>query len=493
MPTLPKTTLPHLDQFSLGERWRVFTPRRFFRRDASQITQIGSSAWWFCGFEIGILLVVTVMSAFIQHSASVAVTAGARISVIVLCLILASLCIAALRARRSTHQNIVTICRLLVGMAFLCAISVVLNRPALKDFQFAFPIYGTILLGLLVRGRRSLFGKVFTKPKKEVIIVGSGPRATALYNEVLQFHSDQYEVIGFVDSPLHVTASDAVRERLLGSLDSLDKMLMKLAVDQVMIALPIKSRYDEIQRAIAACERIGVEAEYLPDIFNLSRARPRIGVRNDRPVVQLKVVQEDYRLVLKRIIDVLGAICILLVLSPVMFAIAISVKLSSPGPVLFAQERFGLNRRRFKMYKFRTMVADAEKIQERLEHQNEKTGPIFKIRKDPRITSFGKILRVTSMDELPQLWNVIRGEMSLVGPRPMSVRDVLRFEEDWIMRRFSVRPGLTCLWQISGRSNTTFDYWIALDLKYIDTWSLTLDFRILGRTIPAVFTGNGAA
>ena len=167
-------------------------------------------------------------------------------------------------------------------------------------------------------------------------------------------------------------------------------------------------------------------------------------------------------------------------LSPVFLVIAAAIKLSSPGPILFIQERFGLNKRRFRMYKFRTMVVDAEARQTALEGLNEAQGPVFKIKHDPRITPLGRFLRKTSLDELPQLLNVLKGEMSLVGPRPLPNRDVTRFNESWLMRRFSVKPGLTCLWQINGRSNTDFDTWIALDLKYIDEWSFLLDFKILG-------------
>jgi lipopolysaccharide/colanic/teichoic acid biosynthesis glycosyltransferase len=183
----------------------------------------------------------------------------------------------------------------------------------------------------------------------------------------------------------------------------------------------------------------------------------------------------------------------LILLSPVLLVAAVAIKLSSPGPVIFTQERYGLNRRRFRMYKLRTMVADAEALQAGLEDQNEASGPVFKIRADPRITPVGRILRRTSLDEVPQLLNVLRGEMSLVGPRPLPARDVDRFTEAALMRRFSIRPGVTCLWQICGRSDLTFDDWIRLDLKYIDEWSFGLDLQILVQTVPAVLRGTGAS
>jgi lipopolysaccharide/colanic/teichoic acid biosynthesis glycosyltransferase len=183
---------------------------------------------------------------------------------------------------------------------------------------------------------------------------------------------------------------------------------------------------------------------------------------------------------------------VLVPLAPIMLAAAVAIRLTSDGPAIYAQERYGHNRRRFRMFKFRTMVQDAEQLQASLESQNEASGPVFKIADDPRITPLGRFLRRTSIDELPQLFNVLRGDMSLVGPRPLPLRDVDRFTRTCDLRRFSVRPGVTCLWQISGRSGIGFDDWIRLDLQYIDRWSLLLDLRILVGTIPAGLRGTGA-
>jgi len=178
--------------------------------------------------------------------------------------------------------------------------------------------------------------------------------------------------------------------------------------------------------------------------------------------------------------------------SPLLIVVALLVRLTSAGPVFFVQERYGLNRKRFPMFKFRSMTVDAEARQAGLEQRNEAAGPVFKLKADPRVTPVGAFLRRTSIDELPQLFNVLRGEMSLVGPRPLPLRDVSRFQEPWLLRRFSVRPGLTCLWQINGRSTASFDLWVAQDLAYIDKWSLGLDLKILLMTIPAVVKGVGA-
>jgi exopolysaccharide biosynthesis polyprenyl glycosylphosphotransferase len=327
---------------------------------------------------------------------------------------------------------------------------------------------------------------------RDLIIVGSGPRAAGLYERVRQPGHGYSRVLGFVDTPNgHIVPPD-IRRQMLGGLEDLGDILMKQPVDEVIIALPAKSCYEKIQTAITTCESAGVEAKYLFDVFELSFAKPRFEQDENTPVVTLKVVQDGYRLLVKRGIDIGGAIAGLVIFGPLMLAIAVGVRLTSPGPALFTQERYGFRKRHFRMYKFRTMVCDAERLQADLESQNEAQGPVFKIRNDPRITPLGRILRKTSLDELPQLLNVLMGEMSLVGPRPLPKRDVSRFNDGSLMRRFSVKPGLTCLWQINGRSNTVFTQWIEQDLKYIDTWSLALDFEILAKTLPALLRCSGA-
>jgi len=348
------------------------------------------------------------------------------------------------------------------------------------------------LSGRLIAGAfAGRLARVFSGPR-DLIIVGSGPRAAAIYARLQESNHTYTHVLGFVDTPNGHLVTAAIRQQMLGGLADLETILMKRPVDEVLIALPAKSCYDQIQTAIQTCERAGVEAKYLSDVFQLSLARPTFVADEHAPVVSLKVVQDDYRLVVKRGIDIIGAIVGLAIFGPLMLVIAAAIKLTSPGPALFTQERYGLNKRRFRMYKFRTMVRDAEKRQTELESRNEAGGPVFKIHDDPRITSIGRILRRASLDELPQFFNVLRGEMSLVGPRPLPRRDVSNFDDASLMRRFSVRPGLTCLWQVNGRSNIDFRRWIELDLKYIDTWSLGLDFSILARTIPAVLKGSGA-
>jgi exopolysaccharide biosynthesis polyprenyl glycosylphosphotransferase len=327
--------------------------------------------------------------------------------------------------------------------------------------------------------------------QQRVVIVGSGPLAARLYRERLSDPLENINVVGFVDSQPKV-ALTGMGVAYLGAVSDLEDILMHRVVDDVFIGLPIKSNYEDIQHSIAACARVGVPASYSTEFFGNGSTNSH---RDDRgaPVLSLSGAPSADRLVLKRAFDLIGAAVLLVVLAPVLLGTALLIKVTSRGPVLFAQDRYGYMKRLFRMYKFRTMVTDAERLQPELEDHNEASGPAFKIRADPRITRVGRFLRRTSIDELPQLWNVIRGEMSLVGPRPMATRDVGRFTEPWLMRRFCVRPGLTCLWQISDRRDLSFERWIALDLEYIGRWSLLLDAVILLRTFPAVIRGRGAA
>ena len=354
--------------------------------------------------------------------------------------------------------------------------------------------FGTATAVLVVRGagRLSHSSRRARAGRQRIVIAGTGPRAAALWLHLRRDPRARYDLIAVTDVAGALPAPGMpVREHV--PLASLEDYLMRTVVDEVHVALPVRSRYAEIEQVLLSCERAGVHARYLTDTFAHGIARPRLGKVGGAHLMGMHVVQDDWRLLVKRVIGAVGAAIGLLVLSPLLLGIAIAVRLSGPGPIIFVQERYGLRRRRFPMYKFRTMVPDAERRLAELEALNEADGHAFKMRDDPRVTRVGRILRRTSLDELPQLVNVLKGDMALVGPRPMSMRDVSRFDEIRLVRRFSVRPGLTCLWQVSGRSDTTFDEWMDLDLRYIDQWSLSLDFRILLQTVPAVLKGRGAA
>jgi exopolysaccharide biosynthesis polyprenyl glycosylphosphotransferase len=325
---------------------------------------------------------------------------------------------------------------------------------------------------------------------RQIVMVGSGPLAAGLYHQLVSDPLRSITILGYVDSEPHAALAGNGAKHL-GTVLDLEQILMRRVVDDVVIGLPVKSRYDEIRLSLAACARVGVPASYSADLFGGGSAYPRPAAQA-ATVLSLSAMPSTDLLAVKRVLDVLGAAVLLVMLSPVMLAVAVAIKLTSRGPVLFAQDRHGYMKRLFRMYKFRTMVVGAEQIQDDLEDRNEASGPMFKIRNDPRLTPIGHFLRRTSLDEVPQIWHVLTGEMSLVGPRPMATRDVSRFTEPWLMRRFSMRPGLTCLWQIGDRSDLSFDQWIVQDLDYINRWSLGLDLDILARTIPAVVRGSGA-
>jgi exopolysaccharide biosynthesis polyprenyl glycosylphosphotransferase len=373
----------------------------------------------------------------------------------------------------------------------------VLSFPLLSDsgafgFHTAVLFWAALVAGLM--GGRLLFRVASAAPAardlRDVLNIGSGPRALQVFRE-LEEEPSAFQVVGFLDTNADLIDQD-ITTRMLGTLGDLEQVLMSRPIDDVLITLPVRSHYAEIQQVIDVCEGVGVPSRHMADVFRASRpwkSREEIhrGYMQTAPVGP-----QGYKFWIKRGMDAIIGLIALIVLSPVMLAAALAVKLSGPGPIIFSQSRYGLNRRPFRMYKFRTMVADAEARQEALEDRNEAAGPVFKIKDDPRVTPVGRFLRRTSIDELPQLVNVVLGDMSLVGPRPLPARDVQRFNEATLMRRFSVRPGLTCLWQIGGRSNVDFARWIALDLKYIDEWSLRLDVVILARTVPVVFRGEGA-
>jgi len=330
---------------------------------------------------------------------------------------------------------------------------------------------------------------------RHILIVGTNPRAVEFARK-LEFRLESgYRVIGFVDVPWSgFERFSQSHFPLVCDFSGLAEFLRKSVVDEVVIGLPMSSFNDRCLAIAALCELHGIVVRFLPWIFNLKLAKPRAEDIGGDSLITLSTGPIDgWPVVCKRALDVALASLLLFLLAPLLLAVALLIKLTSEGPVFFTQERLGLNKRRFRIFKFRTMVAGAERKQAELEHLNEVDGPVFKIKCDPRVTLVGRFLRKTSIDELPQLFNVVKGEMSLVGPRPLPVRDYEGFGQDWHRRRFSVRPGLTCLWQISGRSSVGFDKWMELDMQYIDEWSLWLDLKILAETIPAVLKGAGAA
>ncbi|HJZ80510.1 MAG TPA: sugar transferase [Pyrinomonadaceae bacterium] len=329
---------------------------------------------------------------------------------------------------------------------------------------------------------------------KSLLIVGGGARARRIAGLISNRPELGYVLLGFVENDPVFANAELAGASWLGGMDDLPRIVAGAVIDEVAIALPIKSHYSHIESAVALLEEQGITTHVLSDLFPQKLARSQPIDLGGMPFVSLHSAPRfSWRTEAKRIMDLVAASILLVLTSPLFLFAAIAIKLESAGPIFFVQERVGLSKRRFRMIKFRTMSVDAEARMKDIEHLNEKTGPIFKIKNDPRITRVGKWLRRTSIDELPQLVNVLLGDMSIVGPRPLSVRDAVGMEEAWQKRRFSVKPGLTCLWQVSGRSNLSFEQWMQLDLEYIDRWSLKLDATILLRTIPAIVLARGAS
>jgi len=328
-----------------------------------------------------------------------------------------------------------------------------------------------------------------------ILILGTNPRAIEFASKIEANPDLGYRIVGFVDDYWSGTQDFlCTGYQLCCSFDGLPNYLRNHVIDEVAIYLPLRSFHEYTSQVTTLFEQQGIVMRFDCDIFNLKIARPRTDVFDgDAQITTQSGGFEGWTFVLKRAMDFVGSLILLIILAPFLAVIAAVIQATSAGPVFFRQSRVGLNKRQFSMFKFRTMVANAERIQEELLHLNEMEGPAFKIKNDPRITRVGSFLRKTSIDELPQLLNVLMGDMSLVGPRAMSVRDYQFFNEDWQRRRFSVRPGITCLWQVNGRNLIPFEQWMELDMQYIDKWSIWLDLKILVQTIPAVIKGTGAA
>ncbi|MDI3257140.1 MAG: sugar transferase [Kyrpidia sp.] len=331
------------------------------------------------------------------------------------------------------------------------------------------------------------------------LLVGTGPKALQYIEAVRRQPGAGLHLLGFVDTDcfpaareVAAGAADGVVQTFpcLGELDDLPMILQENVVDEVVIAMPIG--HPAVMSAIHMCEIQGVPASLLLEQVETTIARWEYRDMLGIPAVRFFTTNENpVALAAKRVLDIVVSSLLLVVLSPFFGVIALAVKLDSPGPVIYRSIRVGKGGRQFTLYKFRSMVQNAEELKALLLAANEMSGPAFKIKADPRITPVGRILRRTSLDELPQLFNVLKGDMSLVGPRPPLPDEVAQYEPRW-RRRLSVKPGLTCLWQVGGRSEIDFDEWMRLDMEYIDNWSFGLDLRILLKTIPAVLTGRGA-
>lgn len=326
---------------------------------------------------------------------------------------------------------------------------------------------------------------------KRVVIVGAGEVGRRVIRTIVARRSLGYEIVGYVDDNPQKGDGEIGRIKGLGPVDTLAQIVDAEAVDEVIITLPW-TYHRRILSVLRECERRNLLARIVPDFFQLSLRQVEISDLGGVPMISIhEIAFSRTALLFKRIFDVVGALLALTFFAPFLALIALAIKLDSPGPVIFSQERVGEGGRRFHIYKFRSMRKGAEEELERLRELNEADGPLFKIREDPRLTRIGVFLRHTSLDELPQLLNVLKGEMSLVGPRPPLAVEVEQYQP-WHKQRLSVPPGMTGLWQVSGRSELAFDEMVLLDIYYIEHWSPWLDFTILLRTIPKVVLGEGA-
>ena len=326
--------------------------------------------------------------------------------------------------------------------------------------------------------------------RRNMLIVGSGPDAAEIRRKIEDRQDWGMRIVGHIETvPGDVGDPGAVP--VLGDLSEFEAIAERDHVEEVVFAVPFESLL-ACQNQILWCEEVGITVHLRTDFVRTLFARLYATEIDGTPMLTVSPTPRDaVALLVKRVIDVVGSAASLFALSPVLIGTVLAIKLTSPGPIFFPQRRSGLHGRVFTMYKFRSMYRDAEARKHELATMNEVDGPVFKIRRDPRITPVGRWIRKFSIDELPQLWNVLRGDMSLVGPRPPLPKEVEQYER-WQRRRLSMKPGITCLWQVSGRNHIGFEEWIRLDLAYIDNWSLTLDLKILVRTVPAVVLARGA-
>lgn len=322
------------------------------------------------------------------------------------------------------------------------------------------------------------------------VLILADEESTDFINRFIRTKDWGYQIWGIINPPIDIAAVWKDELKLFSEDDNLREILDKGTIDEVFYCKS-KIAEDEIDELVHLCSEIGVVLRLKSTVNSNYSSMSKFVLFNDEPFFVFRNIPENYlALKLKRLFDLGFSIGVLIALSPVYCMIAIAIKMDDGGPVFFSQERVGLNGRRFSCLKFRTMVVNAEALQQHLMNQNEQSGPVFKIKMDPRVTRMGKFLRKTSLDELPQFFNVLSGDMSVVGPRPPIPSEVKQYKR-WQNRRLSMKPGITCIWQVSGRNNIPFDEWVRMDMQYIDNWSLRQDFMIILKTIRVMLVGDG--
>jgi len=399
-----------------------------------------------------------------------------------------------IRLTRSLPRQVWTIASsATLGIAFLITYFFIFQPPSssrlLVPFVWAVTIILLSLGRMIISVAMSLLyqlGLVETR----LLVVGSGRLGKMMMQHIAASPNLGYHIVGFLHD-MSEAPGDFGRFKMLGTLEDLGLVISSMQVDEVIIALP-SNMHEQSIKSVHLCERLGASFKLVPDLYELSLSRIDMEAVEGIPLIGIKQVSlNTVQRIITRMVDIFVSLFILALGSPLWMCIALAIRLNSEGEIIYKQTRIGWEGRPFKMYKFRSMYKNADQRLAELWMKNEAQGPLFKMRYDPRVTPIGKFLRRTSLDEFPQIINVLRGDMSLVGPRPPLPGEVAQYEE-WQKGRLAIKPGLTGLWQVRGRSNLSFDEGVLMDLYYIENWSLKLYFLILFRTIPAVLTNRGA-
>jgi exopolysaccharide biosynthesis polyprenyl glycosylphosphotransferase len=329
------------------------------------------------------------------------------------------------------------------------------------------------------------------KNRKKILIVGTGRRSRTFIEAVRKNAGWGLDIVGLLSGDPTASGVNWLGCDVIGRFEDIEFVLRNNQVDEVIICVSTK-RFGEIQEIMECCEREGIQVRLYSEFFGKIAKRVRVDEIYGLTIISFGFSPDnEFLLYAKRAMDIMISGTLMLLFSPFFLIIAVIIKMSSPGPVLYNWNVVGLNKRPFKSWKFRTMVANADELKDNLSDRNEMKGPVFKIANDPRVTWIGRFLRKYSLDELPQLWSVLKGDMSLVGPRPAGTNEIGRYES-WHRRKLSIKPGITCLWQVSGRNKIeNFDEWVKLDLQYIDNWSIWMDIKILAHTVISVVRGTG--
>lgn len=381
-----------------------------------------------------------------------------------------------------------------IGVVVLMVVSMAFNPLSYSRLIY---LYTAVLVTVLISISRGLIGilrghlRHYGIGVQRVLLVGAGDVGRMVMRTVVARPDLGLQLVGFLDDNPSKGSTDIGPFRALGPINNVAQTLELIPVDRVIVCLPWQS-HRTMQRLLHHCELAGVKAQVVPDFFQMTRDHMQVDDLNGIPLISKRdIVITGWNLVLKRTFDLVLSALIGIILSPLLLAVAIAIKLDSPGPIFYSQERVGRNGKTFRCFKFRSMIVNAEEMVAELAERNEASGPLFKLRQDPRITRVGRFLRRYSIDEFPQFWNVVRGEMSIVGPRPNLPEEVAQYQE-WHRKRLLVSPGITGLWQVSGRSDLTFDEMVLLDVYYVENWNVLLDINIMLRSIPAIIRARGA-